>query len=74
MTPEEVRQLYKIVFGTKDAEKILEDLGARFCENASTFSTSSTETAYREGQRTVLLFIRSMLREQPQIKDNIANE
>lgn len=74
MTPEQLRDLYKVVFGTSDAEKVLEDLGARFSEHQSTFSTSSTETAYREGQRTVLLFIKSMLREQPQIKDTQAYE
>jgi len=74
VTPEDTIQLYKTVFGSEDGESILKDLGVRFCEHSSTFSNDPHETAYREGQRTVLLFIRSMLRDRKQLKDMIENE
>ena len=41
----------------------------RFCEHSSTFSSDPCETAYREGQRTVLLFIRSMIRDRKPLED-----
>ena len=69
MKPKDTIELYKTVFDTEDGDKVLEDLGLRFCEQSSTFSTDPCETAYREGQRTVVLFIRSMLRTKPDIKD-----
>ena len=42
----------------------MSDLEARFHFYGSTFSADPNETAYREGQRTVVLFLKSMLREQ----------
>ena len=63
--PEDTVELYKLVFDSEDGDKVLYDLGLRFCEQSSTFSTDPCETAYREGQRTVVLFIRSMLRDKP---------
>ena len=74
MTPEETIELYKEVFTTVQGEQVLEDMGVRFCEHSSTFSVDPNETAYREGQRTVLLFIRSMLRDRKQLEDMISNE
>ena len=63
MTPEDIIQLYKTVFTTEDGQRVLDDLGVRFCEHSSTFSTDANETAYR-----------SMLRDRPQKKDMIENE
>ena len=74
MTPEEIIELYKVVFSTGDGQRVLEDMGVRFCEHSTTFSADPCETAYREGQRTVLLFIRSMLRDRKQLEDMISNE
>ena len=74
MTPDEIVQLYKEGFTTSQGERVLEDLGVRFCEHSSTFSVDSNETAYREGQRTVLLFIRSMLRDRKQLEELANNE
>ena len=74
MTPEDTIQLYKTVFSSEDGQRILDDLGVRFCEHSTTFSTDPCETAYREGQRTVLLFIRSMLRDRKQLEDMIQDE
>jgi len=73
MTLEEVENLrdaYKMVFNSEDGQRVLEDMAARFHMNASVYSTEPTDTAYREGQRTVVLFIKSMLTEIPdQIKE-----
>jgi len=46
----------------------------RFCEHSSTFSTDPCETAYREGQRTVLLFIKSMIRDRKPLEDIAIDE
>ena len=74
MTPEETRQLYKEVFTTVQGQAVLEDMGLRFCEHSSTFSVEPNETAYREGQRTVVPFIKSMLRDQKQLEEMAQNE
>ena len=70
--PEDTVELYKLVFDNEDGDKVLYDLGLRFCEQSSTFSTDPCETAYREGQRTVVLFIRSMLRDKPNEEDSVS--
>ena len=70
----ELIELYKSVFTTKDGERVLEDMGVRFCELSSTFSNDPCETAYREGQRTVLLFIKSMIRDRKPLEELASNE
>tara|TARA_R110000822_G_scaffold23884_2_gene73303 strand:+ start:1909 stop:2136 length:228 start_codon:yes stop_codon:yes gene_type:complete len=53
---------YKIVFGSDEGKSVLEDLERRCFYNVTTFSKGDTnETAFFEGQRTVLLFIKGML-------------
>ena len=74
MTPEDTRELYKEVFTSVQGERVLDDLGLRFCEHSSTFSVEPNETAYREGQRTVVLFIKSMLRDLKQLEEMAKNE
>ncbi len=64
MTPEDLRTIYKVVLNNEDGEKIISDLEVRFHIHGSTFSADPHETAYREGQRTVVLFLKSRLREQ----------
>jgi len=72
MRPEDTVELYKLVFDSEDGDKVLHDLGLRFCEQSSTFSNDPCETAYREGQRTVVLFIRSMLRDKPNEEETVS--
>tara|TARA_B100000683_G_scaffold189278_1_gene182430 strand:- start:5292 stop:5513 length:222 start_codon:yes stop_codon:yes gene_type:complete len=69
MSIDELRAAYKLLFNTKDGETILKDLEARYHVNGSTFSPDPTETAYREGQRTVVLFIKAMLADKPKRED-----
>ena len=72
MRPEDTVELYKLVFDSEDGDKVLHDLSLRFCEQSSTFSNDPCETAYREGQRTVVLFIRSMLRDKPNEEETVS--
>ncbi len=74
MKPEDTIELYKEVFTTVQGEQVLEDLGLRFCEHSSTFSPDPNETAYREGQRTVLLFIKSMIRDRKPLEELASDE
>lgn len=69
MTPDELRGAYKVVLNSTDGSRILKDLEARFHIDGTTFSDNSNETAYREGQRTVVLFMKSMLKDQPKRED-----
>ena len=61
---EQLKQIYKIVFDSDEGKKVLSDLEKR-CHFWSTTNVKgdSHESAYMEGQRSVLLFIKSMLRE-----------
>lgn len=59
--PEDLRAAYKTLFDSSDGQTVLEDLERRFHIHGSVFSTEATDTAYREGQRTVVLFIKQML-------------
>ena len=53
---------YKTIFNTEEGKKVLSDLEKR-CHYHSTTNVKgdSHESAYMEGQRSVLLFIKSML-------------
>tara|TARA_B100001094_G_scaffold328289_1_gene388350 strand:+ start:1457 stop:1672 length:216 start_codon:yes stop_codon:yes gene_type:complete len=61
MTPEQLKINYKELFGKKEGEIILDDLGKRFGMTSTTFVPDSNETIFREGQRSVLLFIQGMI-------------
>jgi|TARA_R100001530_G_scaffold81508_1_gene56878 predicted oxidoreductase (fatty acid repression mutant protein) len=64
MTPKELRQTYRAVLMSEDGEKVIEDLSARFGLYTSSFTPNSDETAFREGQRDVVLFLLSMTKDQ----------
>ena len=66
--PNQTRVLYKEVFSTADGKKVLEDLKKRFSYNSSTFVPNSDETVYREGQRSVVVLIHSMIEEKKPIE------
>ena len=54
---------YKFIFSTDEGKEVLSDLEKR-CHYHSTTNVKgdSHESAYMEGQRSVILFIKSMLR------------
>ena len=62
---QELKEKYKFAFNTDEGKAILDDLEKR-CHYHSTTNVKgdSHESAYLEGQRSVLLFIKSMLREE----------
>tara|TARA_R100001530_G_C4230529_1_gene132535 strand:+ start:112 stop:318 length:207 start_codon:yes stop_codon:yes gene_type:complete len=64
MTPKELRQTYRTVLMSEDGEKVMEDLGARFGLWKSSFTPNSDETAFREGQRDVVLFLTNIIKDQ----------
>ena len=58
----ELQTNYKIIFNTDEGKEVLSDLEKR-CHYHSTTNVKgdSHESAYMEGQRSVILFIKSML-------------
>ena len=62
---QELKEKYKFVFNTDEGKAILNDLEKR-CHYHSTTNVKgdSHESAYLEGQRSVLLFIKSLLRKE----------
>ena len=67
-TPKELKARYKALFESDDGEVVLDDLRNRFYIFRPTFSDLPHEQAYCEGQRTVVLFLQSML------SDNVMKE
>lgn len=56
------RRLYRQAFGASSGKWVLADLATRFRAMAPTYvAGDSHETAYREGQRNVLLWIHQQL-------------
>lgn len=57
----ELRQIYAQTFNTEAGLKVLEDLKGRCYCNTTTFSSKRGETDNREGMRSVILTIESMM-------------
>ena len=59
---EGLKKNYKFIFNTEEGKRVLSDLEKRCHYHATTnVKGDSHESAYMEGQRSVLLFIKSML-------------
>jgi hypothetical protein len=59
---EGLKKNYKFIFNTEEGKQVLSDLEKRCHYHATTnVKGDSHESAYMEGQRSVLLFIKSML-------------
>lgn len=74
MNPDDLRNAYKHLFETEDGKIVLDDLQKRFHIHGTVFSTEPTDTAYCEGQRTVVLFIQSMLLNRDHLLEEQINE
>ena len=58
----ELIKSYKIVFKSDEGKKVIEDLEKRCHEFVTTHDkTNSHETAFLEGQRSVLIFMKGMI-------------
>ena len=63
---EQLKKDYKIIFGGDEGQRILKDLKMRFHEYVSTHQKGDPyETAFLEGQRSVLNFIKAMINSKP---------
>tara|TARA_B100001057_G_scaffold450176_1_gene491996 strand:+ start:989 stop:1204 length:216 start_codon:yes stop_codon:yes gene_type:complete len=58
-------KLYQRIFKSEDGEKLLEDLEKRCNVESTSFSKDPYETAFREGQRSVILYIKNILKQKP---------
>jgi|TARA_B110000977_G_C10582134_1_gene300845 hypothetical protein len=59
----QIREDYKITFGSEEGKRVLEDISIRCHESSTTFSKdNSHETAFLEGQRSISLFIKGILK------------
>ena len=59
----ELIKSYKIVFSSDDGKKVIEDLEKRCHEFVTTHDKqSATESAFLEGQRSILVFIKAMIK------------
>ena len=59
----QLRQDYKIVFGTDEGKKVLDDISIRCHEfNTTHVKGDSHESAFYEGQRSIMVFIKSILK------------
>ena len=59
----ELKEDYKITFNSEQGQRVLNDLEKRCHEFVTTFSKdSSTETAFLEGQRSILIFLKAMIK------------
>tara|TARA_R100001460_G_scaffold44045_3_gene80511 strand:+ start:401 stop:631 length:231 start_codon:yes stop_codon:yes gene_type:complete len=67
-SPEQLRVIFKELFSSAEGKKVLEDLETRFSYKSSTFVPNSDETIYREGQRSVVVFINNMIEDKKPIQ------
>ena len=59
----ELKNDYKITFSSEQGQRVLNDLEKRCHEFVTTFSKdNSHETAFLEGQRSILIFLKAMIK------------
>ena len=59
----ELKNDYKLTFSSEQGQRVLNDLEKRCHEFVTTFSKdNSHETAFLEGQRSTLIFIKAMIK------------
>jgi len=58
----QLKQDYQITFSSKEGERVLADLTSAYYHRGS-FKENPYETAYREGQRSVLIRIINLIKE-----------
>ena len=63
---EQLKKDHKIIFGGDEGQRILNDLKMRFHESTTTHQKGDPyESAFYEGQRSVLNFINAMINSKP---------
>jgi hypothetical protein len=61
----ELTKIYQRVFKSEDGQTVLEDLEKRCNVHNTSFSNDPHETSFREGQRQVVLFLKSIINKNP---------
>ena len=75
MSPEDLKTNYKMVFSSNEGQIVLDDLQKRCHLFTPVFSGENThETAFKDGQRNVALFISNMLSDNPAPTQETTNE
>lgn len=64
LTPEDVRQAYKIVFSTHEGQIVLNDLMVAHCMTSSTVSPTTEGMLIKEGGRNAVLRILALAEKQ----------
>ena len=60
----------RMLFNTEEGTRFLEDLKRRYGVYVPTWSVEPHETSFREGQRSVVLYLMSLLRDEQNQGDN----
>ena len=66
----ELTKTYQRVFNSDDGKTVLSDLEKRCNVHNTSFSNDPHETSFREGQRQVVLFIKSTINKNPKGENN----
>ena len=74
MTPEDLKTVYKQIFATDEGKIVLNDLAQRCHFFGITFAESTNEVIYKEGQRSVVLFLNNMIKDTPPPTQETAEE
>jgi hypothetical protein len=61
----DLKNAYRSMLNSDDGIKVLDDLEHRFGLHRTSYVPNSDETIFREGQRDVVLFLRSTLKDLP---------
>jgi hypothetical protein len=61
----DLKNAYRSMLNSDDGIKVLDDLERRFGLHRTSYVPNSDETIFREGQRDVVLFLRSTLKDLP---------
>ena len=63
MTPDDLKTYYKVLFSSNDGKIVLDELAKRFHMATPVFSADPYETAFRDGQRSVVLFLNQQMQD-----------
>ena len=59
----QLKQDYRITFASKEGERVLADLQSAYYHRGSFIKNDPHETSYREGQRSVIIRIINLMKE-----------
>jgi prolyl oligopeptidase PreP (S9A serine peptidase family) len=59
----QLKQDYQITFSSKEGERVLADITSAYYHRGSYTKNDSYETSYREGQRSVIIRIINLMKE-----------